>query len=131
MAAYNSELIQIIRSIDPKRPISSGFSVPRPSAWHQAHCPLVGDCGPIAPGDSYWTSDSQQQWRQQLAAQQDGLDVWSIHTYPDDSDCFFPNSSSGDGSGSCANLTDVVRVAVEVAEAQNAVLYVGEYGGPG
>ena len=35
-----------------------------------------------------------------------------------------------DDRQTCANLTEVVRVAADAAAAQNSLLYVGEYGGP-
>eukprot|EP00662_Eupelagonemidae_sp_cell21_P045130 gene45130-47872_t len=37
MVAYTQHLAAVIRAVDPSRPISSGFSTPRPSAWHQEH----------------------------------------------------------------------------------------------
>ena len=92
MAKYNAELVDIILFEDPTRPISSGFSLPRPSAWHQAHCPLQGDCGPIAPGDQYWSNDSLEQWSTQFKAQQGGIDIWSIHVY-DSETCYFPSQA--------------------------------------
>ena len=38
LVAYTSHLVDTIRSIDPIRPISSGFAVTRPTAWHQEMC---------------------------------------------------------------------------------------------
>ena len=35
---YTHDLASIIRRIDPGRPISSGFAVTRPTAWHQEMC---------------------------------------------------------------------------------------------
>jgi len=124
MVSFVAEMITAIVDLDPTRPVSTGFATPRPSAWHQAHCPLSGDCGAIDPGSSYWSPDTVDQWSQQFAAQSVGPSVWSIHLY-DSSTCYF----SPDG-GDCANLTDIIEIAASTASDNNAVLFLGEYGGP-
>ena len=68
MVAFTQDLCKIIRALDPNRPISSGFSMPRPSAWHQEHCPLTGPC-PADPHSGYWTTDTEEQFRENLRIQ--------------------------------------------------------------
>ena len=34
LASFESDMVSVIRHVDTSRPISSGFSSPRPSAWH-------------------------------------------------------------------------------------------------
>ena len=101
-----ADLVGQIRGQDPTRPISSGFSAPRESAWHLEN-----------RGQS--TRDSREQWKGELQLQHRGVDIWSIHVYPDG--CYF--------HGGCASIVDVIQAASEVAYAAKTVLFVGEYGG--
>lgn len=120
MTAYTQDLAARIRAIDGRRPISSGFSAPRHSAWHNEHCPLQGLCEADTAG--YWGTDSTEQWSEMLRKQHEGLDIWSIHHYQGDT-CFF-------GLGSdCVTSAYVATVAAEAAMTAGKVLFVGEYGG--
>lgn len=81
MTAFTAEMVGIIRSIDPRRPISSGFSSPRAGAWHMEHCEIHGCPAGVAGG--FWGPDTKEQWQEALAEQQKGTDYWSIHLYDD------------------------------------------------
>ena len=48
MVRYEESLVAAIRRNDPTRPISSGHSMPRATAWHQEHC--AGDAKPPPAG---------------------------------------------------------------------------------
>lgn len=86
MAAYTTSLASILQAHDPQqRPVSSGFSLPRASAWHQEHC-QTSTTGSCAAG--YWGLDTPEQWSAMLQAQQVCCSVWSIHHYAS-SDCYF------------------------------------------
>lgn len=122
MTAYTQDLAAKIRAIDSRRPISSGFSVPRPSAWHNEHCPLQGACDADKAG--YWGTDSVEQWSEMLGRQHEGLDIWSIHHYEGDT-CFFGHDSD------CVTSAYVATIAARAALAKGKVLYVGEYGARG
>ena len=38
LVAYTRDLAHVIHAIDPLRPVSSGFGITRPTAWHQESC---------------------------------------------------------------------------------------------
>ena len=124
MVAFTQDLCKIIRALDPNRPISSGFSMPRPSAWHQEHCPLTGPC-PADPHSGYWTTDTEEQFRENLRIQNTAVDWWSVHLYKhrDKHGCYFDKKS-------CVRGGAVVTIAAEEAASSRKALYVGEYGGP-
>jgi hypothetical protein len=136
MVSFTTELIALIRGFDPlSRPISSGFSTNRPSAWHMEHCPYnVNVSAPCAadPGSSgFWAVDTEAQFRAQLRVSQGAVDVWSLHLYggvqqhpPDRTKCYFDQTDCVDG-------TAVLAAAEAEAAAAGALLYVGEYGGVG
>ena len=131
MVAYTKDLVRALRAVDPSRPISSGFSTPRPSSWHMEHCPLSGACAADPSSKGFWATDTEAQFQASLAAQQAAVDVWSIHLYggvqqrpPDKARCYFDEER-------CADGTEVLAVAEAAAAANGALLYVGEYGGQG
>lgn len=101
MTAFTAEMVGIIRSIDPRRPISSGFSSPRAGAWHMEHCEIHGCPAGVAGG--FWGPDTKEQWQEALAEQQKGTDYWSIHLYDGGTDCFFSPDRQA-----CAPLTAVI-----------------------
>ena len=127
MTVFTAQMINIIQSIDSRRPISSGFSAPRPGAWHMEHCDPDG-C-PSGIVGSFWGPDSEDQWVAALSEQQKGNDYWSIHLYDSDpanlGDCYFSPDKTA-----CASLTRVIATASDAAKKAGAGLYLGEYGGP-
>ena len=129
MANFTTALVDSIRAADRPgrdRPISSGFSVPRASAWHQEHCPLNSPGNVPCEADKgagYWSVDSVEQWSEALREQEQPCDVWSIHFYDKPKDCYFNKSA-------CVRNATVVNVAERVAAESGAILYLGEYGGP-
>ena len=42
MVGFTQALVAKIREVDPVRPISSGYSMPRAYSWHMEHCPMGG-----------------------------------------------------------------------------------------
>ena len=78
MVAYTGRLVDIIKQVDPRRPISSGFSIPRPAAWHMEHCPPSGACE-ADPGAGFWSVDTEEQWTSMLTLQNSAVDVISVH----------------------------------------------------
>ena len=118
MVTFTKAMATAIRGGDPSgRPISSGFSAPRPSAWHQEHCPMQGVCTADPSSKGYWATDTQAQWLEMLHAQHAGLEIWSIHIY--DNSVAWPSSR-----------VQVVDAATKAAGDAQAMLFVGEYGGP-
>ena len=64
MVAYTKDLVRALRAVDPSRPISSGFSTPRPSSWHMEHCPLSGACAADPSSKGFWATDTEAQFRE-------------------------------------------------------------------
>ena len=62
MVSYTQELVDVIRGIDPSRPISSGYAAGRQTEWHQGQCRehSNGQCPGHPAG--YWGIDSKEQW---------------------------------------------------------------------
>ena len=154
MVSFTGVLADQIRKLDHRRrPISSGFSIPRPSAWHQEHCPFAGTCDglvstnsrgtalrhelerrcssnlalpcPADPGSSgYWGIDTREQWLSMLARQQQAVSIWSIHIYDKTEECFF------DPHNCTVPSAALVADCANAASAAGAMLFVGEFGGP-
>lgn len=157
MVAYCNKLATVIRTSEnaartehaahttfpavtalPPRPVSSGFSAPRASAWHQEHCPYGTSKCPasIAAGEkglSYWGTDTKAQWLSMLKAQNAGLEIWSIHYYNSTKDCWFDqaNKDKKCTNGVRGDNVALANVAASAAEDAGAALFVGEYGGKG
>ena len=130
MTKFTAEVVGIIRSIDPRRPISSGMGSPLPCAWHLSRCDYkTNTCPPGATG-GIWGIDSKEQWLEALAEHQAGVDYWSIHLYNThkavDHGCYFKEAGTNE---TCAPLTDVIAAASTAASSAGRGLYLGEYGG--
>ena len=130
MTKFTAEVVGIIRSIDPRRPISSGMGAPLPCAWHLSRCDYkTNTCPPGATG-GIWGIDSKEQWLEALAEHQAGVDYWSIHLYNThkavDHGCYFKEAGTNE---TCAPLTDVIAAASTAASSAGRGLYLGEYGG--
>lgn len=128
MQTYTKALVAKIRQIDPVRPISSGFSAARNTAWHQEFC----KAGSTEPGceTGFYGIDSQEQWLNITSQQSVAVDVISIHHYAQPSTgthCYFAKDPSDPNCIQNASLVDVVA---ELTEAEGKMLFVGEYGGP-
>ena len=76
LAALVRELCRLIRSIDPERLIGTGFSAPRPAAWHL----WLGSLRRAEKMD--WTEDTPEQQADYLRLiTPDGVDLVSLHSY--------------------------------------------------
>jgi hypothetical protein len=139
MVALTTRLVSTIKTIDPVRPISSGFSMPRPAAWHMEH--RRGTSPEICKTDPnndacYWAVDTEEQWTSMLKLQNSAVDIWSVHHYDRANsskacdgtnkhtcaDCYFDKDD-------CANGAKLTESAAIAAKAAGKVLYQGEYGG--
>lgn len=115
MNLFARELTQRIRTLDPTRAISSGYSLPRAAAFHLAAQPEFSANGPD------WTQDSKAQFRYMLIVTGKPFDLWSVHIYPGD-------VRWGDPAGSEA-IT--LAVAAHAALYHGKRLYLGEFGDTG
>jgi hypothetical protein len=139
LVAYTTALVSAIRRNDPVRPVSSGFGLAPPNAWHREHCwkasPPPGCAGgpPPAggglPGGGFWGQDTKEQWLETYAYQQSAVDIWSAHHYMPASlpqGCYFSNDKTN-----CTWDASLLAVVADAAKKAGKMLYVGEYGGPG
>ena len=129
MAAYTSDLVAVIRAHDAARfdrPVSSGYAMPRPAAWHMEHCPYRGACPTSvdpAPGARFWSNDSEAQFSEMLLAQNAAVDIISVHYYVGDAGrCAY----FGQDGAECEMLRPV-EVAVAAADGTGKLLFLGEY----
>ena len=122
---YTRELVDTIRRSDAVRPVSSGFGVTRPNAWHQERCRGMHS-GPCSGGGE-GAVDTIDQWQQMVQWQNEAVDIASAHVYPGLRGCWF-----GRGRIGCRRQgnVSVVEAAAAAAAAVGKPLYVGEYGGP-
>lgn len=102
----------LIRSLDPSVPVSTGFSLPRPSAEHLRAQPA------FLAGKADWTPDTPAQASANLAAVNRYADVISVHLYP----------GSRFGTLSSADPRALVAALNREAAAQRKPLFIGEFG---
>lgn len=99
-----------IRKIDATRPITTGHSLPRPSAQHQ-HTALS------------WGQDSVEEFRENLAFMTpDPNDLVSIHIYPE------PKGKRFGVEG--LSYAQVLEEAFQASRTAGKGLFVGEFGAP-
>jgi hypothetical protein len=95
-----------VRALDPHRLITTGNSIPRPSAHHQRT-------------ELSWTQDTREQFAQNLLdVTPDPLQLVSIHIYPE----------KGDRFGEANDLGETLRVAQAACRKNGKALFVGEFG---
>lgn len=137
MVQYETALVSKIRETDPVRPVSSGHSMPRASAWHQEHCGsgvTTSSAPPAPPGcdGGYWGSDTKEQYVEMFAWQSSAVEMWSVHHYASDanaSPCFFGPAGTLEPGPKCAWNASLIQVVAAAAAQNSKMLYVGEYGG--
>ena len=97
------------RRLDPRRPIISGNSRPRPAAWHNTH-------------EASWKPDSRDQTREILRRDNPSpLDAISVHLYGGD-------DSAKDLAAWATNRLDYLRSLKSFAAVKERPLFVGEFG---
>lgn len=99
-----------VRELDPLRPITSGNSLPRPSAWHSHR-------------EGTWTTDSVAQFAEMLLRlNPDPINLIQVHVYPTEHGEYFADRPTDEAG--------VIAVAQQVAAAAGKALFVGEFGVP-
>ena len=109
---FTQRFYDLIKSLDPSVPVSTGFSRPRPSAEHLEKNPA------FIAGKPDWTADSLAQSLDDLAAMNKYADVISVHIYP----------HSKLGGISTSNPTKLIKVLENEAKKLNKPLFIGEFG---
>jgi hypothetical protein len=116
MNRFARETVALIKSSDPSRPVTSGYSLPRAGASHLEHRPQ------FSPGGPDWTPDTEAEFRQDLTQTQEPFDVIGIHVYPADA-----TRPSGRIAG---KYFDPVAEAAKAARSAHKKLFIGEFGDP-
>ena len=110
-AAYR-DFAELVRSLDPVRPIMTGDAAPRVSAWN------------LARGNG-WVPDTRDQWIEALvSANPPPVDTTSLHFY-------HPRKKQDGYSGYGVrgrSLADNLRAAMEAAAQSRRPLWLGEFG---
>jgi len=105
------DFAETIRRLDPCRPIMTGDTLPRSSAWN------------LARGNG-WKPDTREQWSQvMLQANPEPVDTVSIHLYHPHRDGQF----SGYGPAQ-TSLADLIALIVEKARIVKKPVWLGEFG---
>jgi hypothetical protein len=117
MEAFSRDMVRYITMLDPTRLVSSGYSAPRPSAWHLANRPG------FSSGRPDWTEDDNQQRKDFLARVHEPFGIISVHVYPDRG-----KSLSDQAQELQYNL---ISDAESVARTSGKPLFVGEFGDGG
>jgi hypothetical protein len=115
MIAFTSRLAAHVRSLDSSRPISSGFSLPRPNAEHLRRQPEFAPEGPDIEFDSLAEFDKN------LTDIHSGVDVVSVHFY----NRRYNNDRLGITGHTNADLLDRVK---QISDELDKELFVGEFG---
>jgi hypothetical protein len=115
--AFSRDMVRLIKSLDPARPVSSGYSLPRPAATHLARRPQFAASGPD------WTADTREEMARYLIATHEAFDIISVHIYPKPQDNRF-----GLAQGQQYRL---VADAAAAANSAGKPLFIGEFGDTG
>ncbi|MBM4036141.1 MAG: glycoside hydrolase family 5 protein [Planctomycetes bacterium] len=109
LAVALAAFAQEVRKHDGRRIISSGNSLPRPSAWHQWK-------------EKSWAQDTEEQFAERLRLDNpDPVNTLSVHVYEPKEKRF----------GRETPVEELLRLAVDVAVRAGKPLFVGEFGAPG
>ena len=117
MIAFTRRLADLIRGLDPARPISSGFSVPRPAAEHLRARPEW------ITGKADFTPDTSVQFEKNLADIHEGIDLISVHLYPNDGNRRFGVTDP--------RSTSLLDTSKQAADKIGKPLFLGEFGDAG
>jgi Bacterial Ig domain/Cellulase (glycosyl hydrolase family 5) len=117
MIEFSRDMVRLIKSLDPSRPVTSGYSLPRPAAMHLTRRPQFGPSGPD------WTPDTKQELARYLIETHQPFDIVSVHIYPKPQDNRF-----GLPQGDQYRL---VADADAAAKSAGKPLFIGEFGDTG
>jgi hypothetical protein len=113
MIAFTSRFAALIRRLDPTKPISSGFAVPRPAAESLRRNPEW------VTGRADWTADNKSSLEKNLLDIHRDMDIVSVHLYPSLNKPRFGKDE-----------VFLLRQLKEIADKAGKTLFVGEFGGP-
>jgi len=108
LAVALAAFAQEVRKHDRRRIISSGNSLPRPSAWHQWK-------------EKTWAQDSEEQFAERLRLDNpDPVNTLSVHVYEPKEKRF----------GRETPVEELLRLSVDIAVRAKKPLFIGEFGAP-
>jgi hypothetical protein len=108
LLAFARSVVSLVKSLDPSRKISSGYSLPRPAATH-----LRSGAG--------WINDSIEEFKQYLLYISEPFDIVGVHIYP-------PTDRFGLPPEQPSEFISVVMSAVRSVGKE---LFIGEFGDSG
>jgi len=109
LATALGEFAKAVRAIDATRPLITGHSLPRPSAWHNTR-------------EKSWAPDDRKQWEEILLRDAPSpFDTLGIHIYADNE----PHEACGRWTTGWADYLKNLR---DVATANKRALFIGEFG---
>ena len=98
-----------VRAIDPSRPIFTGNSIPRASAWHNTH-------------ERSWKADSPEQFEEVLLRDNPSpIDTITVHVYPD---------AKGAYPAGAKTTSEVIGAVQRISRKAKKPLFLGEFGAP-
>lgn len=102
------EFAVCVREIDPRRPISTGNSLPRASSYHQRT-------------ELKWQTDTREQFAEQLVVfNPDPCNTLSVHLYPEDRQKRFGQTTT--------SYDEILALSMEASRKSGKPLFVGEWG---
>jgi hypothetical protein len=109
LLTFARSMVSLVKSLDPSRQISSGYSLPRTAALH-----LRSGAG--------WVADSSEQFKDDLLYISEPFDIISVHIYPPDTDRFgLPKEQPG----------EFISVVMSAARSVRKPVFIGEFGDSG
>src|SRR5712691_9420546 len=117
MNEFARDMVGLIKSSDPSRGITSGYSLPRPGATHLERRPQFAAGGPD------WTPDTAAEFARYLIATDEPFDIISIHVYPED--------QTRPSVRATGEHFDPIAESAKVARSAGKPLFIGEFGDPG
>ena len=108
-AAYRA-FAGTVRSIDPHRPVLSGDTMPRPSAYHNFH-------------ESSWGTDTAAEWEDIFLQDNAAMDGLSAHFY-----YYEPGGGHQDGGVKGLSAEQQLSLMKEISRRAGKPLWIGEFG---
>jgi hypothetical protein len=102
-----------VRAIDPHRPVFSGDTMPRPSAYHNFH-------------EGSWGIDTKAEWEEIFLRDNAAMDALSVHFY-----YYRPDGGHQDGGVKDLPPEEQIPFMMDIARRVNKPLWIGEFGPSG
>ncbi len=111
LIAFSQRFAKLLKLLDPKRPVSSGYSLPRPAAEHLR----AGSA--LKVGRKDWTPDSLDQLEKNIIDLHRYVDIVSIHFY---TGVYYRRFGKSEA--------ELLKLVKSIADRMGKPLFVGEFG---